>query len=144
MRGAAPWGMSCLLLTTGSLHFLDAASFESIVPRFLGWPGFWVAASGVAELICAVLLAVRATRKVAGLACAVLFIVVYPANIAAAVNSLHGDGSVLLDWLRLPLQIPLILWALYIAGHVDGPNRTGSAPGTSAQPIGDPIDGKSN
>ena len=120
MPEVAAWGMSCLLVTTGSLHFLDAPAFESIVPQFLGWPGFWVAASGVAELLCAVLLLVRATRQVAGLACAALFVVVYPANIAAAVDALHGDGSVLIDWLRLPLQIPLILWALYIARRAVG------------------------
>jgi catechol 2,3-dioxygenase-like lactoylglutathione lyase family enzyme len=55
------------------------------------------------------------TRRLAGWACVALFIVVFPANITMAVDSLHGHGSVLIAWLRLPLQVPLVLWALYIA-----------------------------
>jgi hypothetical protein len=27
----------------------------------------------------------------------------------------QGHGSELISWVRLPLQIPLVLWALYIA-----------------------------
>ncbi|HZJ06476.1 MAG TPA: hypothetical protein VFD59_13530 [Nocardioidaceae bacterium] len=68
-----------------------------------------------AELACAALLAFRPTRRLAGWACVVLFIVVLPANIKMALDSLSGDGSALIAWVRLPLQIPLVLWALYIA-----------------------------
>ncbi|MGI8613655.1 MAG: DoxX family protein [Nocardioidaceae bacterium] len=114
VAGAA-WALSVLLLTTGGWHFASPTGFESIVPGFLGSPPFWVHASGVAELSCAVSLAIRPTRRVAGWACVVLFVVLYPANIKMALDSLDGDGGALIAWLRLPLQIPLVLWALYIA-----------------------------
>ncbi len=107
--------LALLLLTTGTLHFARPSGFESIVPGLLGSPTFWVRASGVAELGCAAALAFRRTRRAAGWACVVLFVVVFPANVKMALDSLHGDGSVLVAWLRLPLQVPLILWAWYVA-----------------------------
>jgi uncharacterized membrane protein len=141
VSGAA-WLLSLVLVTTGTLHFVAPAGFESIVPGFLGWPAFWVAASGVAELICAALLTITATRSFAGWACLILFVAVFPANITMAVDSLHGHGSVLIAWLRLPLQVPLILWALYIArgaAHLAGAD----VPQTpSAQIAADPVDGE--
>lgn len=112
---AAAWALAALLLTTGTWHFASPHGFESIVPAFLGAPGFWVAASGVAELACAVGLLVPRTRRLAGWACVVLFVAVYPANIKMALDSVDGDGNGLIAWLRLPLQIPLVLWSLYIA-----------------------------
>ncbi|MDQ6851221.1 MAG: hypothetical protein M3070_15020 [Actinomycetota bacterium] len=118
-----------MLLTTGTWHFASPRGFESIVPGFLGSPAVWVALSGVAELTCAVLLALRPTRRLAGWACVILFVAVFPANIKMALDSLDGHGSVLVAWVRLPLQIPLVLWALYIG------RRAGrSAPGRSGFP----------
>ena len=112
---AAAWALALLLLTTGTWHFASPDGFESIVPGFLGSPAFWVAASGVAELAGAATLAFRPTRRLAGWACGVLFVVVFPANIKMAFDALDGHGSLLVAWLRLPLQVPLVLWALYIA-----------------------------
>ncbi|MDP9117987.1 MAG: hypothetical protein M3O28_12150 [Actinomycetota bacterium] len=104
-----------LLVISGSWHFAALHGFESLVPGWLGSPAFWVYLSGAAELICAAMLAARTTRAIAGWACVALFILVFPANIKMALDSLHGDGSVLIAWARLPLQLPLILWAAYIA-----------------------------
>ena len=123
-RTGAPRALATLLFVTGTLHFVAPAGFESIVPGFLGWPAFWVAASGVAELGCAGLLWFRATRRFAGWACVLLFIAVYPANVKMALDSLHGNGNATLAWLRLPLQIPLILWALTVARRA-APDATG-------------------
>lgn len=111
----AAWALAGLLLTTGTWHFASPGGFRSIVPAFLGSPTFWVAVSGVAELGCAVLLVGRPTRRLGACGCVVLFVAVYPANIAMVVQAMHGHGSELVAWVRLPLQIPLILWALYIA-----------------------------
>ncbi|MGI8678694.1 MAG: DoxX family protein [Jatrophihabitans sp.] len=124
------WALALLLVTTGVWHFASPHGFESIVPRFLGSPAIWVAVSGVVELACAAGLAFRATRRLAGWACVVLFVVVFPANIKMAVDALNGHGSVLISLLRLPLQIPLVLWALYIARHAPA-RSTLLAPTTS-------------
>jgi uncharacterized membrane protein len=106
--------LAALLITTGTLHFVTPDAFEGIVPRFLGSPAFWVAASGVAELGCAALLAVGRTRRLGGWAACALFVAVYPANITMAVHALQGDGSVWIALLRLPLQVPLVFWAYWI------------------------------
>ena len=132
-RAVAGVALGTLLLVTGTLHFVVPGAYASIVPGFLGAPRFWVALSGVAELGCAVGLLVPRTRAVTGWATAALFVAVFPANVQMAVDALQGQGSVLLAWGRLPLQVPLVLWAVYVAGRINpaarrrGRRRPGSA-----------------
>jgi uncharacterized membrane protein len=108
-----------LLVVTGTLHFAAASGFESIVPRWLGSPAVWVYLSGVAELACAAAIAYPTTRRPGALTAAGLFVAVFPANIQMALNSHAGSHDLLHDpviaWGRLPLQLPLVLWALYAA-----------------------------
>jgi uncharacterized membrane protein len=112
---AAAVVLAAVLLTTGTWHFASPHGFESIVPGFLGSPAFWVRLSGVGELACAVGLLIPRTRRAAGWVTAALFVVVFPANIDMAVHAAQGHGSRLIAYARLPLQVPLVLWALYIA-----------------------------
>jgi len=126
----AGWLMALLLLYTGTLHFVSPSGFESIVPHFLGAPAFWVDASGVAELACGLALTVRAVRRTAALAAAVLFVVVFPANIQMALDSGGADPDLfhnpVVAWGRLPLQILLVAWALFIASRTRArPRRAG-------------------
>ena len=68
------------LTGTGIGHFVAARYFESLVPLWVPAPRFVVAASGVAELIVAVLLFVPATRVMAAWAAAAMiasFLVVW-------------------------------------------------------------------
>jgi uncharacterized membrane protein len=109
--------LAALLLTTGTLHFVEAGAFESIVPKFLGSPAFWVAVSGVAELACALGLALPRTRRLAAWATVALFVVVFPANVTMVVHAMQGHGSRWVAWARLPLQVPLVVWAWWIARH---------------------------
>jgi uncharacterized membrane protein len=118
--------LAALLLTTGTWHFASPHGFESIVPQFLGSPAFWVRLSGVGELACAVGLLIPRTRHAAGWAAAALFVIVFPANIDMAVHAWQGKGSKAVAYARLPLQVPLVLWALYIARGAFGRSR-GSA-----------------
>jgi uncharacterized membrane protein len=112
--------LAAFMTVAGSAHFIIPESYARIVPRFLGHELFWVRASGIAELGCAALLAVRRTAALGGWATASLFVIVFPANVQMALDGgLPGAGfpasSALLAWLRLPLQIPLILWAVSVA-----------------------------
>ncbi len=70
---------------------------------------------------CAALLALPRTRRFGAWATAALFVAVFPANVQMALDSGHADASAshplnnaALAWLRLPLQLPLILWALSV------------------------------
>lgn len=107
-----PLGLAALLLVAGAAHFVVPRSYERIVPEVFGDPVFWVRWSGVAEIACAGLVAHPRTRRVGALAAAGLFVVVFPANVKMAL-----DGSVPygLAWARLPLQVPLLWWALRVA-----------------------------
>lgn len=136
MRGRAgawaAWGLAALLLITGTLHFLTPSGFEAIVPRVLGAKAFWVYLSGAAELACAVALVIPATRRGGGYATAALFVAVFPANVQMALASggARHDlfGHPVIAWGRLPLQIPLVLWALFIARRARSPRVVTAAP----------------
>jgi len=56
------------------------------------------------------------------LAAIVVFVAVFPANIQMALDGgIAGQpfplGSAAVAWLRLPLQVPLVLWARRVAGE---------------------------
>ncbi|MGW0250010.1 DoxX family protein [Nocardia goodfellowii] len=112
--------LATLLFGSGVLHFVAPKPFDSIVPRQLpGQARTYTYASGVAELGVAAALAVPSTRRFGGRLAALLFIVVFPANVQFAVDMLNSKkapqvmkiGSVL----RLPLQIPLITQSLKVS-----------------------------
>lgn len=118
------------MAVAGTAHFVVPRYYGRIVPRILGHECFWVRASGFAELGCAALLARPRTSAFGGWATAALFVVVFPANVQMALDGgLAGAGfpanSATLAWLRLPLQVPLILWAMTVA-------RAGQASGRSS------------
>ncbi len=112
-RNYAPYALSSLLTITGTLHFVAPAPFESIVPPVLGDPTPWVYASGVAELACAAVVAMPRTRRLGALATTALLVAVFPANLYMAYDwsdrPWWPDRTI--AYARLPLQIPLILWA---------------------------------
>ncbi len=114
--GWAP--LSVLLAAAGVLHFVKPAPYAAIVPAALGDPLPWVYASGVAEIACAAGLALTRTRSRAALATALLFVAVFPANVQMAVTALRSDTASSLTQAitlaRLPLQVPLVLWALSV------------------------------
>jgi len=108
-----------LLFTTGVAHFTRPAGFDSIVPRQLGSPRRWTYASGVAELACAAGLVSPGTRRLSGWASAALFVAVFPANAQMAADAWpdrhHRPGYVAGTIARLPIQVPLVGWAVSVA-----------------------------
>ncbi len=108
-------GLCVALGGAGILHFIVPAPYRRIVPAPLrDNAAAVVALSGVCEIACAVLLALPRTRRFGAYATAALFVAVFPANVQMALDSLHGDSATFraIAWLRLPLQLPLIWWAL--------------------------------
>jgi uncharacterized membrane protein len=114
-RSASPYVLAGFLTVTGSLHFIAPRPYAAIVPARLPAPTAIVYASGVAELLCAAGLAGTRTRRLAGWATAALFVVVFPANVQMAVGSGRRSNVYRAGvWVRLPLQVPLIAWALSV------------------------------
>ena len=107
--------LSALLVLTGSLHFATPSTYDGIIPPVLPGPArWWTYGSGVAELGCAAALAVPRTRRLGGLATALLFVGVFPGNVWMAWLWRHKAVTAqLVAYGRLPLQLPLIWWARY-------------------------------
>ncbi|MQA14902.1 MAG: hypothetical protein GEV09_12220 [Pseudonocardiaceae bacterium] len=102
--------------TTGVLHFVAPQPFDMIVPRSLPGPPRrgWTHLSGAAELAVAVMVAAPRTRRLGGLAAAALFVAVFPANVQLALDWRRRPlPHRLVAYGRLPLQLPLVLWALH-------------------------------
>ena len=75
--------------------------------------------SGAAELACAAALVVPRTRRLGALATAALFLGVFPGNVTMAVRAIRSprasSTAKALTVARLPLQAPLVAWALDVA-----------------------------
>jgi uncharacterized membrane protein len=112
--------LAALLAGAGVTHLAKPRPYDAIVPRSLpGSPRAYTYASGVVELALAAGLVHPRTRRPAGLAAAGFFVAVFPANVKMAVDW-QRDPRVpaarsAVAWARLPLQAPLVLWALRAA-----------------------------
>ncbi|WP_420368390.1 hypothetical protein [Curtobacterium sp. L1-20] len=116
--------LAVLLGGAGATHFLRPRGYDRIVPAGLP-PRTTTLASGVAELGIAAALAVPATRRAGGWAAAALFLAVFPANVKMANDLLDSARSTrasrLVAVLRLPLQAPLVAWAVRVGRHAPKP-----------------------
>lgn len=112
-------GLAGLLVATGLSHFFIPGSYDAIVPRVLPGPArAWTLASGAAELACALALARPGTRRLGGTLAAVLFVLVFPANLQMAVDwRSRAPLEQAIAYARLPLQVPLLAWALAVRRH---------------------------
>ncbi|MEV3933622.1 MULTISPECIES: DoxX family protein [unclassified Streptomyces] len=109
----SPLLLAGLMAAAGVAHFAAPTSFDGIVPRSLpGDPRTWTRASGAVELALAAGLAVPRTRSISARATALFFVGVFPANVKMAYDWRDRPAPArALAYGRLPLQIPLYLWA---------------------------------
>ncbi|MFI9122985.1 hypothetical protein ACIGW0_26930 [Streptomyces bikiniensis] len=110
-----------LMAAAGATHFLAPKPFDSIVPRALpGSPRTWTRVSGAAELALAAGLAVPGTRRASARATALFLAAVFPANVKMAYDWRHRSTAArAVAYGRLPLQLPLVLWAGHAARAED-------------------------
>lgn len=111
------WVVVVLFTASGVLHLVRPAAFEAQVPDFLPAQTLLVVVSGVLELGCAALLVVPRTRRLGGLAAALLLVAIFPGNLWQTVEAWqdHRAGEASTGYLvgtlvRLPLQVPLVWW----------------------------------
>ncbi len=112
----AAYRMAALLAGMGVLHFAAPKPFDTVIPAELpGSPRTYTYLSGVGELATAGLLAAPATRRLGASVAVALFLAVFPANINMVRLWWDKPWPVRLGAIaRLPLQIPMITWALKI------------------------------
>jgi len=111
------WLLTGLLGAGGVIHFAVPGPYDGLIPSFLpGSPRLWTYGSGVLELAIGAAVAHPTTRRRGAQAAALLFVAVFPANIKMAID--WSDRSLpeqAIAYARLPLQVPLVLWALSVA-----------------------------
>ncbi|UOQ84348.1 DoxX family protein [Gracilibacillus salinarum] len=107
---------SFFLFVAGVLHFVRERGFRRIVPKILPFRRAIVLITGVFEIIFAILLWVKKGQQITSKLLALFMVAVFPANVYMAVKKISfrpGEkANPWVLWLRLPLQIPLIIGAL--------------------------------
>src|SRR5262249_28685228 len=100
------------MLTIGTLHFLTPRFFDALIPGPLGKPRAWTYGSGVAELTAGALVLNPRTARAGGWMTFAVILGVWPGNWEMAFDAgAPHDAASWAAWLRLPLQIPMLLWA---------------------------------
>lgn len=124
-------GLALLLGGVAAAHLAVPAAFEAQIPEWVPGPASaWNLGSAVAEGVCAALLARRSTARAGGICAFVTFLVVWVANIQAAVAGGYPFlpapwDSPAAAWLRVPLQLPLLWWAWRVAREPARGDRAG-------------------
>ncbi len=113
--------MSLMLMVTAIAHFAFAKGMTMMVPAFIPMKKEIVYLTGVIEIVAAVGLLVPGLYRLTGWLLIVFFVLMFPANIYAAVKRVNyqagrydGPGKAYL-WFRAPLQLLFIVWTYYSA-----------------------------
>ncbi len=109
--------LAAVLAASGVLHLVRPRTYEWLVPPELGAARAWVLGSGVAEIGAGALLAVPRTRRTGGRLAAALFVAFVPAHLHTF-RVVDRPATTAAAAARLPLQVPLVLWALHVRRSV--------------------------
>jgi uncharacterized membrane protein len=108
-------------VASGVLHLAKPEVYEPLMPAWVPAHREVILASGVAELACALGMAVPSTRRVSGWASAALLLGIWPGNLQMALDSSRSSSTVfkVAAWGRMPLQVPMIRAAIAAARSSD-------------------------
>lgn len=121
LRAASPYLLAALLAGVGTLHLVRPEAFDGLIPDFLPRPRAWTYGSGVAELAVAAAVGNPGTRRRGGFAAAALFVAVFPGNLWMVVEP--GGFPRWAAVVRLPLQVPLVLWGVQVGRNAASTGR---------------------
>ncbi|WP_273850672.1 DoxX family protein [Guptibacillus spartinae] len=103
----------------GIAHFVQGEGFAAMIPEWVPFRLGLIYVTGVLEIVLAILLLIPTTRKQARFWTAVYLILIFPANIYAAIAGVPAPGqeeaNKMLLWIRLLFQPLLIWWVLWAA-----------------------------
>ncbi|MDF2494091.1 MAG: hypothetical protein K0S66_1025 [Sphingomonas sp.] len=119
-RRVARWFLMAFYLIAGIGHLVFTDAMVRIVPSFVPAPRLVVLATGLAELVGVIGLALPRWRRAAGWALAAYALCVWPANVQHAVIDLSSGTGLPIGYhaSRLLLQPLIIWWALWASGAV--------------------------
>jgi len=109
------WIMSVFYVFAGVMHFVNPGFYMPMMPPYLPWHLELVYLSGVAEIVLGLAVLVPAWRRLAAWGIILLLIAIFPANLHIALYNVPiggaSEGAGALNWVRLPFQLVLIVWA---------------------------------
>lgn len=105
-------------IAAGFSHFIYVDGFANMFPEFVPFKRSIVYATGLIEWLLALLIVNPTTRKIAGNYTAIYLVLIFPANIYAAITGIpapwSNDTSQAALWIRLLFQPLLIWWILAV------------------------------
>ncbi|CAL9349978.1 hypothetical protein SUDANB15_00441 [Streptomyces sp. enrichment culture] len=123
-KASTTHGLAVMLVATATAHFTPPGvtvipshdDLSAMVPPFVPFPHAMVYATGTLEFLGAAGLIRATTRPAAGICLAVLFALMLPANIYAALEDIPLNGAPATPlWFRIPEQLLFIVLALWAA-----------------------------
>jgi uncharacterized membrane protein len=111
------WVMAAFYAAAGFNHLMNPDFYLAIMPPGLPDPERLNVIAGLAEIVLGVFVLEPRVRALAAWGIIALLIAVFPANVYVATQNIGipggepGTGHALLNWVRLPLQGALVLWA---------------------------------
>ena len=102
----------------GCEHFISPEKFDSIVPRYIGFPRFWTLISGVIEVLLGIGIMLPHCRQLAARFLTCFLVFVYFANLNMWLNDIPFNGTALSlngHIIRLVVQLMLICTCLWLA-----------------------------
>lgn len=113
------WIMAAFYVLGGVMHFARPDFYLPMMPPYLPWHAALIFLSGVAELGLGLAVLSPVLRRFAAWGIILLLIAIFPANIHIALHNVPvfgaTQGAGVWNWVRLPLQGVLILWAWWYA-----------------------------
>ena len=116
VRDVVRVGLALLMAVAGIAHLVAPRGFVGHLPPAVPMREALVGVTGLVELLLAAgLVGPTRLRRPAGIALAAYLAAVFPANVYAAVSQVPIEGvpTGWLRWARLPLQVPLVLAAVW-------------------------------
>ena len=106
---------SAFFIIAGINHFVVPEVYLKIIPPYLPFHLSLTYFSGFAEIALGIFLLLKKTQKLSALGIIILLIALIPAHIYMIQIAPFYLGSIYVNstlaWLRIPIQILLILWA---------------------------------
>ena len=111
------WTCALFYIVAGTNHFLATHAYVSITPKWLPEPRLLIFVSGIAEMLLGLLLLPKSTRKIAAILIVLMLVVFIPIHIDMLRRAPFMLGNFMITklvaWIRLPMQLLLILWAAF-------------------------------
>lgn len=114
LRIASSYILAIVFIIVGAMHFFAAEQMVRFLPLWMPAKSFCVAASGVLEVALGIGLLLPRFRTIAAMGVLILLILYIPLHIIDLNRYMPVVGSKALAWIRLPMQLVMILMA-YLA-----------------------------